>query len=935
MPSIIEGYNYDIFISYRQKDNKYDGWVTEFVDNLKKELEATFKEEISVYFDINPHDGLLETHDVDASLKDKLKCLVFIPIISRTYCDPKSFAWEHEFKAFVEQTSHDQLGLKVRLPNGNVAGRVLPIRIHDLDIADIKLCETVLGGVLRGIEFIYKESGVNRPLRSNEDNPHDNLNHTIYRNQINKVALAIKEIIRSIQVLASASKSGDKNDQIKETAEGKGIITEEPSKKIKIKQVPKLQVEKNPKAWRGKIFRYLPIILIVAIILIAGIAVTRLIYAQKKQYDARDVIIPEIQKLVEENFTPPFRAFELATEAEKYIPGNSALINLWPRVAENISLQTQPEGAMVFWKEYDQPSMPWEEIGKTQFKDAKVPLGYKRYKIEKEGFQTIILTNFALASFNNFLKLDSTGLLPQNMVRIPAQSKPMYLIGLEKYLDGYNMKRVGEFLVDRFEVTNKEYKQFIDANGYDNKNFWKYPIYSEGKEITWESAMKIFIDKTGKQGPANWEAGTYPDGEEDFPVVGISWYEASAFASFSGEKLPTVYHWNIIAEIFLSTYIVPLSNFNLKSTVKTGTTEGMCSYGIYDLAGNVREWCDNQNGVKEEAFILGGGWNDASYSFSDAISQPFADRSLSNGFRCIIDLSEDSTSRHLSDPVSMDVRDYSKEKPVDDKAFDIFLRQYAYDKSPLNAQVITTTDTGIRKVEKVTIDAAYNNERLIMYLFMPNDANPPYQPVIFFPGSGVILENKFTNNNCYPRVFDFIVKSHRVLVYPVFKGTFERRDSLKSDQPEETVFYKDHVIMWRKDIGRIIDYLETRDDILSDKVGYFGYSWGARLGGLFPAVEKRIKAVVLHVGGLKMKKSFPEVDPFNFLPRIYQPVLMLNGKYDVYFPVETSQKPMFNLLGTPKNDKNLIIYDAGHLVPRTDLIKETLAWYDKYLGAVK
>jgi hypothetical protein len=123
MPSIIEGYNYDIFISYRQKDNKHNGWVTEFVNNLKGELESTFKEDISVYFDINPHDGLLETHDVDESLKDKLKCLVFIPIISRTYCDPKSFAWEHEFKAFVELASKDQFGLKVKLPNGNVASR--------------------------------------------------------------------------------------------------------------------------------------------------------------------------------------------------------------------------------------------------------------------------------------------------------------------------------------------------------------------------------------------------------------------------------------------------------------------------------------------------------------------------------------------------------------------------------------------------------------------------------------------------------------------------------------------------------------------------------------------------------------------------------------------------------------------------------------------
>jgi len=198
MSSIIEGYSYDVFISYRQKDNKHEGWVTEFVNNLKGELESTFKEEISVYFDINPHDGLLETHDVDASLKDKLKCLVFIPIISRTYCDPKSFAWEHEFKAFVEQASQDQFGLKVKLPNGNVANRVLPIRIHDLNNEDIKLCESILGGVLRGIEFIYKEPGVNRPLTTTDEEK-KNLNNTRYRNQINKVANSIDEIITSLK----------------------------------------------------------------------------------------------------------------------------------------------------------------------------------------------------------------------------------------------------------------------------------------------------------------------------------------------------------------------------------------------------------------------------------------------------------------------------------------------------------------------------------------------------------------------------------------------------------------------------------------------------------------------------------------------------------------------------------------------------------------
>jgi TolB-like protein len=129
-------------------------------------------------------------------MKDKLKCLVFIPIISRTYCDPKSFAWEHEFKAFVEQASKDQFGLKVKLPNGNVASRVLPIKIHELDPEDKTLLENELGGVLRGIEFIYKEAGVNRPLTPN-DNSNKNFNKTFYRDQINKVANAVKEIITS------------------------------------------------------------------------------------------------------------------------------------------------------------------------------------------------------------------------------------------------------------------------------------------------------------------------------------------------------------------------------------------------------------------------------------------------------------------------------------------------------------------------------------------------------------------------------------------------------------------------------------------------------------------------------------------------------------------------------------------------------------------
>ncbi|HBE41802.1 MAG TPA: hypothetical protein DDW27_11475 [Bacteroidales bacterium] len=200
MSSIIEGYNYDIFISYRQKDNKGDKWVSKFVEALKTELEATFKEDVSLYFDENPHDRLQETYDVDKSLEGKLKCLIFIPILSQTYCDPNSYAWQHEFLAFLQSVKNDRFGKDVKLRSGNVSSRILPIRIHDLEPEDVKLYEKETGSVLRAMDFVFKTSaGVNRPLKANEDHPQDNLNKTFYADQINKVAHAIKEIVTSIE----------------------------------------------------------------------------------------------------------------------------------------------------------------------------------------------------------------------------------------------------------------------------------------------------------------------------------------------------------------------------------------------------------------------------------------------------------------------------------------------------------------------------------------------------------------------------------------------------------------------------------------------------------------------------------------------------------------------------------------------------------------
>lgn len=199
MSSIISGFEYDIFISYRQNDNKYDHWVTNFVNKLKSELEATVKGRLSIYFDENREDGILETHQVDKSLAGKLKSLIFIPIVSMTYCDTSSFAWQHEFLPFKENAAKDDLGLDIRLSNGNYSSRVLPIKIHEIEIDDLRLLEKELAGSLRSIDFIYHSAGVNRPLTPKDDDRLDNLNNFIYRNQINKVANAVKEIISGIK----------------------------------------------------------------------------------------------------------------------------------------------------------------------------------------------------------------------------------------------------------------------------------------------------------------------------------------------------------------------------------------------------------------------------------------------------------------------------------------------------------------------------------------------------------------------------------------------------------------------------------------------------------------------------------------------------------------------------------------------------------------
>jgi dienelactone hydrolase len=284
------------------------------------------------------------------------------------------------------------------------------------------------------------------------------------------------------------------------------------------------------------------------------------------------------------------------------------------------------------------------------------------------------------------------------------------------------------------------------------------------------------------------------------------------------------------------------------------------------------------------------------------------------------------------------------ERPVPDPVFQVYREQFSYDKTDLKARVESRRESSEGWIqEKITFDAAYGGERVIAYLFLPKRSAPPYQTVIYFPGSASIDQRSSQNLESYyeyPMFLSFIVRSGRAVLYPVYKGTFERgNDVLAADLnniEENPHQYTELLIQEVKDFRRCVDYLETRPDIDSKKLAFYGMSWGAEMGAIIPAVEERLNASVLLAGGIDQRQlPRPEADPINYVTRVKTPTLMLNGKYDTLLPLETSSKPMFELLGTPAADKQQKVYETDHIPPRNEFIKETLAWLDRYLGPVE
>jgi len=680
--------------------------------------------------------------------------------------------------------------------------------------------------------------------------------------------------------------------------------------------------------------------LVVAVLALAAVGVWWNQRAQNARW-ARDEGLPAIERLMDDKAGDAsdanWEAFQLDRQASRYLPDDPRWAELRAGYTHPLTVHSRPAGARVFARPYALPETPWEYLGTTPIDSLPFVAGVIGLKVEKEGFETTedIVWNRWFRTDPPGYALQAEGTIPAGMVWA-SDSGPQLYIGAAPagvHLPGIEHlppQELGDFLIDRYEVSNRQYQAFVDAGGYEDPGFWQEPFTDGERRLTWDEARARFTDRTGQPGPATWEVGTFPEGRGDDPVSGISWFEAMAYAGFAGRSLPTIYHWDRVALTWASSEIVPFSNLAGTAVQPTGGTRARNRYGTFDLGGNVREWCvnpDNRGG----RFILGGAWNDPPYAFNDAFAQSPWDRSETNGMRCIQYVESSAENEALDDLIELPFRDFAAEPRVSAETFGLFLNQFRYDPTPLNAEVDERREEEFYTREKIVFDAAYGGESMLAYLFLPKHAEPPYQTVVYFPGSGSIHSR--SSKDLSPRRIDYVVKSGRALLWPVYKSTYERGDGLVSDYPDETNSWKDHVIMWGKDLKRSIDYLETRQDIDASKLAFMGVSWGAAMGPIMMAIEPRFQAGVVVVAGLNFQKALPEVDAVHYLQRVEIPVLMLNGKYDFFFPYETSQVPYFELMGTRAEDKRLVVSEAGHSFPRTERARETIQWLDRYLGA--
>jgi len=681
---------------------------------------------------------------------------------------------------------------------------------------------------------------------------------------------------------------------------------------------------------------------VIAVAVVLALWAGRAASQRSQERWAREEALPQMLAFIgQDDYT---EALALAEQVEAVLPNDPALADAIGATAVTAPIVTEPSGAEVYVRTYDDPEAEWHLIGRSPIEAERLPLySAVEIRVEKEGFDPTVVASgvpgfYFRASGAPPITLHESGSLPPEMVFVPGGDHPVRITGF----NSGEAVHLDPFLIDRYEVTNAEYKQFVDAGGYQDQRYWEgLDFVDDGRRLSWEEASAAFVDQTGRPGPSTWAFGTFTTGEDDYPVSGVSWYEAVAYTRFRGKSLPTIYHWARAAlephsnvQIF-PTHMLPMANFNGDGPRAVAESSAMGPHGTFDTAGNVKEWAWNASG--EHRWLLGGAWDDEQRMYSVRFTSPPFDRSSRHGFRGVryIDGEPDAS---LEAPVDAFSRDYNAARPVSDAVYQAYRSPLLYVPGELNARVeADDTQEDWRRI-KVTMDAGYANERMSVYLFLPKNAAPPYQAGIYFPGLGAFASR--ATGEPYRTIGGAtldVVHSGRALVIPVWNGSQDRWDDFDSQSGEQYQrSLRTKMAEWTEDLGRTIDYLETRDDIDADRIFYYGTSFGSSTSLPLLDLEPRLKAALLTLPGYTYRQVPPEMDAVNYAPHVTMPVLMIGGRDDYVFPVETAQRPLFEQLGTPAADKRHLLYPMGHgPIPGGQFRRDVFPWLDKYLGPVR
>jgi formylglycine-generating enzyme required for sulfatase activity/dienelactone hydrolase len=542
------------------------------------------------------------------------------------------------------------------------------------------------------------------------------------------------------------------------------------------------------------------------------------------------------------------------------------------------------------------------------------------------------------------LPLAAEGTLPDDMVLVPRTNIPVNL-------GGWTPDRAGNFALDmpafgigRHEVTNAQFKQFIDAGGYDNPALWQGLRFEEqGRVLGWEDARKRFVDATSRPGPAGWQLSTYPSGQADFPVGGISWYEAVAYARYRGEELPTIHHWLRAAfapydiHFNVTPAVAVSSRFYAQAPTSALDPVGLGAWGTYHTNGNVREWVWNFAGTK--AVALGGAWPDYALDNAGAYTVPPMSRLPTHGMRLMHSLPGSTTPAAWREPIQLAYEQSTPHRePVSDEAFAVMRSQFSTaHPRPRNVAVTRVRETPLWVAERVLLEFE-DQESVPLYVVRPKVRARQMQPVLYGPPQNCCVIKR-ANDNVLEQlvVSEFVVNSGRMLVMPIWWGSYERWVSETLSPAALQDLQREQALAWHRDSSATIDYLQSRADVDPERIGYLGFSRGASHYASVLALEPRIRVAVLISGGISTRPDVnPMVDLTHYAPRIHFPVLMINGKFDHIAPYERSQRRLFDLLGTPAGQKKHIVYDGGHFqYPLNSVAHDSTDWFDQYLGAAR